>query len=115
MLDTRAHEKRLAHRRRLAAVRRKRQRHAEEYVPVEPLREAVRRSMVPRSDICRELGWVRTNKGRVILDTRRLARSLGEIPYGGEKNRQTVKQKVRVDTALAVIRAINLDPVDLGI
>lgn len=119
LLDARAHARRLARGRQRKAARRKAQKRAETYVPIEGLREAVQRSLTPRSDICRELGWVRTRQGvsgtRMTSDTTRLARCLGEVPSGGEKNRQTVKKTVHIDTALAIVRAINLDPVDIGI
>lgn len=119
LLDERAYARRLARERRRKAARRKAQRHAETYVPVDGLREAVQRSLTPRSDICRELGWVRTRESAsgtlTILDVRRLARCLGEIPFGGDKNRHITKRTVRADTALAIVRAINLDPVDIGI
>lgn len=63
------------------------------------LREAVCRSMIPRSEICTRVGW----SGK---ETAKLARFIGEEPTG-----QTMDE----ETTVAILDAIHLDPVDIGL
>lgn len=73
-------------------------------VPVRRLREAVQQCDANRTAICERMGW--TSDG-----TSKLARSLGEMP----NQRGVIVTKIPEPLAVAILKAIHLDPVDVGI
>lgn len=104
-------------------------RRADDWIPVDPIREAVleaEREGLSRSEICRRLGWTRErakqpprrrkDKRVPQADTSRLARRLGLLPNkDGNGDYTLVTVTIRYDIAVAIIRAIGRDPVDLGL
>ena len=63
------------------------------------------------SDICRALGWVRDGRPEV----ERLKRRLGLYWQRGSGRKRTVTSGMRYETAIAIARAIEVDPVELGL
>ncbi len=84
-------------------------------VPNTPLRKAVLASDKALSDVCRTIGWFRHDQRRNAPDTARLKRALGILPSykSGYAPKPTVK--VNYGTALAIVRALDFDPVDFGL
>lgn len=76
-------------------------------VPVRRLREAVQRCErfgTTRTAICERIGWQ-------AADTSKLARCLGEMSHQHGR----VATRIEEPLAVAILRAIHLDPVDVGI
>lgn len=92
-------------------------------VPVGPILEACQRAIAEGSDwskISRALGYLRTDKRRgfTYADTSRLKRNLGLM--SNIKTHKGVQRKVpvinmRYETAINIIQALNLDPVDFDL
>ncbi len=81
-----------------------------------PLAEAFLASGLSASEVCRRLGWV---DKRNYAETSRLKRRLGlmmGMKGGTNKSKQLVYWTgMRYETAVAITRALNLDPVDFGL
>lgn len=76
------------------------------------LRELVERSGMSYADIARALGWYCHG----AVDSFRLKRRLGVATYWCPYRKEFVRtQKVWPRTALKIIEAIGLDPVDVGL
>lgn len=77
-------------------------------VDIDPLRKAVLRCEqfgTTRSEICERIGWT-------PADTSKLARGIGVMP--GQRT-GTLATTIPEPLAVAILHAINLDPVDVGI
>ncbi len=77
-----------------------------------PIREAVERAErlgMPKSLICERLGWTRTRKGRVCMETSQLDRRIGRRfdVSGGERY---YSRTIHYDVAVKIVRAIDRDP-----
>ena len=90
-------------------------------VPNGPIAQAALRKVesgeMTWSDICRSLGWVDKNNG---ADTSRLRRRLGLVGQtkgGGSRNRKELRLMtgMRYETAVEIVRALGLDPVDFDL
>jgi hypothetical protein len=95
-----------------------------DYYPVEPIREAVQASDLPLNTIAVNLGYLRKTRGRYIKgDTARVKRHLGIMPQYNVKVRQSgqvyrhkaYSKNMKYETALKIINALGLDPVDFGL
>jgi hypothetical protein len=76
-------------------------------VPVAQLREAFERSGLSKGELARRLGWF-------AADTYRVGRALGI--YRRHNNGPAKRQEfTSYENALALCRAMNCDPVDLGL
>lgn len=75
------------------------------------VREAVEQSGLTWSEVADRLGWVSAGKP----DTSRLQRRLGVIPTTGGRGPAKVTKTIRPDIAAAILRAIDVDPVDVGL
>lgn len=73
----------------------------------EALREAFLRSGKSLGEVAVACGWVKTS-----ADTSRVARALGLIRSGGDRK---VNRTLPYETAVALVRAMDLDPVDYGV
>lgn len=86
-------------------------------VPNAPIREAFEESGLNAATVCRRLGWV-SSSGQP--DTSRLQRRLGlragmKGGHGPARQSQATWAAVRYETAIAIVRAIDRDPVDFGL
>lgn len=88
-------------------------------VPVAPLAEAIARMQdeqnLSLSEICRNLGWVKTN-GKA--DTTRLQRRLGRMSCMSTKNGKVYRgnqQNINYDLATKIAKAAGIDPIDVGL
>ncbi len=87
---------------------------AEGWIPATPIREAVERSEMTASEICRQLGWLRNHNGSP--DSTRLNRALGRSLFSGHGGYGRGKAKMlHYQTAIAILRAIDRDPVDFDL
>lgn len=76
--------------------------------PVDDIRSALQSSGLSLSLICRRLGWV-SREGKA--ETAKLSRVVGLTPQtSGYTNRN-----MHYDNAVAIARALDRDPVDLGL
>lgn len=83
-----------------------------------PIREAVEqaeRGGLGGTEIARRLGWMGSmrSNGKRYGDITRLRRRLGQKQTHGRYVLTT--QTIRIDIAVAIIRAIGRDPVELGL
>jgi hypothetical protein len=78
-------------------------------VPVEPLREAFRRSGLSSGDLARALGWMRPDHARVErqLGIKTAGRARGSNPYYIEST--------SYDRAVELARAMGVDPTEVGL
>ena len=71
------------------------------------------------AQICARLGWIRLEATpKHYADVSRLNRVLGRAYFCGRdprKHGRGLEKTLRYETAAAIIRAIDLDPVDLGL
>jgi hypothetical protein len=87
-----------------------------ELIPVAPIAEAVLKSRLTMSQICRELGWTRSD--RTTADTTRLKRRLGLASNYSVHRGQVYSGKqemIGYDLALKIVAAADIDPVDAGL
>jgi len=85
-------------------------------VPVGPLREAFERSGLSTNEVARRAGWLRhyvARNGRVrkMGDSTRVRRGLGLVATQGG----WVRTHLTYDEAVALARALDVDPVDVGV
>jgi hypothetical protein len=84
-------------------------------VPVEVIRDAIQASGVSWSELARRLGWFRLRAGRSVPDDMRVRRHLGLHPsysHGAVYPRQ---RRVGSERAVELLRAANIDPMDVGL
>lgn len=97
-----------------------------EYVPNDRLREAFLESGLTAQEVARRCGWFYTHRaGYVRRDGTRKQRTspngtevrrvLGLKANGNYKGTQYVCKSLRYETALEIARALELDPVDVGL
>lgn len=91
-----------------------------EWVPNAPIREAVRRAIgkgeVNWHELSVRLGWSREHGGYTHGDTSRLKRRLGIMPNTAARGYERYySEYIRYELACAIIRALDLDPVDYGV
>lgn len=89
------------------ARRKKKHKTVARQVPNTALREAVQRVTryeMSRGELCRKIGWT---KGH----TTNLARALGEVPHQRGNYLPTIAE----DLAVRILRAIHVDPWEVGI
>ena len=80
-------------------------------VSVEPLREAFLRSGLTLSELARRCGWVHNGKADVSGTARRLGLEPQRIRGGlGRKT-----ELIDYERAVAVVKALDVDPVDVGV
>lgn len=80
-------------------------------MPVEPLREAYLRAVAngeTEHAIASRMGWVHSNGHG---DVRRLKRTLGLMPQG----KGYTNTRMAYHNAVLLAKALNLDPVDVGV
>lgn len=86
------------------------------FVEVEPLGEAVKRAVREGqsiSDLCRRGGFIDKN-GKA--DVSWLQRTVGLKPtYCSRAKRNVMRRWTRFDTAARIAKALDLDPVDIGL
>jgi hypothetical protein len=80
-------------------------------VDVTPLREAFLRSGLTASEVCRWLGWLRTDGGP---DTSRLKRALGLMAMT-DHGQTRCARRIGVDRAALIADALSLAPHEVGI
>jgi hypothetical protein len=84
-------------------------------VDVAPLREAFLKSGLTLSDVALAAGWIQKHRGkREGGDSSRAARYLGLKPWTTRGNR-SFRSHVSYETAVVLARAMNVDPIDVGI
>ena len=87
-------------------------------VPVGPIAEAVIQSDLNFSQVAMQCGWTR-KKGRnsdlIVGDATRLKRRLGLASYTSHGKSGRVQQYISYDNAAVIAKAIQADPVDLGL
>lgn len=88
-------------------------------VPVAPLAEAIARMQdeqdLSLSEICRNLGWVKSN-GKA--DTSRLQRRLGKMSCMSTHNGKMyrgIQRTISYELAARIAKAAGIDPVDVGL
>lgn len=83
-------------------------------VPVQPLQDAVIASGMTYGQIALRCGWIRNDRERPTGDSTRLKRRIGMSPYTtrGKKHTQLFTS---YENAVLIARAINADPIDVGI
>lgn len=96
-----------------------------ERVPVAPLREAFLRSGMSAKGLAVRLGWTRvgrlngsSHRKGVIGDATRVRTALGLkqcVKRRGVKVYRSTQTTVPYDTALAICRALDADPIDVGL
>lgn len=88
--------------------------------PVGPIRDAflrlASRNEVTAWDLAYRLGWERvsTSSGRRVPDVDRVRQSLGLVKQPS-RGQNYVRQSIREQTAVAIVEAMGLDPVDVGL
>jgi hypothetical protein len=87
----------------------------EDRVPNAPLREAFERMDLSLPELACRLGWERqAHRSRTkVGDTSRVRRALGYAPSAGTRSYN--QEFIKYDTAVQIVRAMGLDPVDYGI
>lgn len=73
-----------------------------------PLREAFERSGISLSELARRLKWMRPDQPRA-------ARTLGYHRYHARSGEYLAQEQVTYETALRICRALDADPVDVGL
>jgi hypothetical protein len=106
-------------RRRVISERNNRRRRARpnDLVPVELMRQALQDTDLPRDRVALNLGWY-YDKGRTEGDVRRLERALGNAPHTkriGMTTREYWPRTVEYPTAVRMVEAMGLDPLDYGL
>jgi hypothetical protein len=81
-------------------------------VEVAPLREAFLRSDRTAADVARELGWTTR---RNVADGPRVRRVLGLRPYTTRSGGKRYTERCDESTAVNILRALNLDPWEVGL
>lgn len=85
-------------------------------IDVTPLREAFERSGRSLSDVAYELGWTqRWADGHTVANTSKVARTLGMMMQANGKGTRYMQRTVSYDMAVRLVRAIDCDPVDVGV
>ena len=108
----------------IAAVRAREERG----IPVGPFQDAFRRSGLSASELALRLGWTRTvywrhRNGRTVRrvtpvrrgDASRVLRRLGLSPYWSHGQREKFQAYMTYEVAEVFCRALDLDPVDVGL
>ena len=86
-----------------------------EPTPIRTAVEEVEAEGISASMICRRLGWMRRDRVEVG-DVTRLRRRIGQKPLSpGSHGGRKYTHMVRYDIAVAIIRAIDRDPVDFDL
>lgn len=89
------------------------------WVPNAPLREAVELAVSngdTLSAIAGRMGWTREHQGHTSGDTSRLGRSLGRLPHKDNKGGHTsYGRTTRYETAVKIVEALDLDPVEFNL
>jgi hypothetical protein len=99
---------------------------ASDRVPLAPLQEAFAQSGLSATALATRLGWMRDKCGklrvdgtygpsRTIGDNRQVMRKLGLRDHVSGDRRRFRATTIEYGDALAVCRALNLDPVDVGL
>jgi hypothetical protein len=84
-----------------------------ERVPVAPLREAFLASGLTASEVCYRIGWLRGNRRG---DTARLQSVLGLRQFTkNTKGCRATAKRINYPNAVLIARALDLDPVDIGL
>ncbi len=81
-------------------------------VPVAPFREAFERSGMSASEVCRRLGWI-DSRGKP--ESTRLLRSLGLKDHYHRDGVRRLTQNIDYERAVRIARALDVDPVDVGV
>jgi len=81
-------------------------------VNVVRLRDAFLHSGLTASEVCHRLGWL--CKGDTAADTSRLTRALGLAEHQG-RGRSYRAQRISVERAALICRALNVDPWEVGL
>lgn len=79
------------------------------WVSNEPLRRRFEESGESLSDLATRLGWRSTTSGS--LQTSRVARTLGLM----ERTRGRTQSVIRYETAVALAKALHMDPFEAGV
>lgn len=88
---------------------------ADDLIDVAPLREAFEASGLTPSTVARRLGWMKYS-GHTDPDVTRLRRALGIAPViAARTGARYTNQRIGYDLALLIARALNIDPVDVGL
>jgi hypothetical protein len=97
-------------------------------VDVEPLRKAFKESGLNGWDVAKRLGWMRTRRPVSILkngrrvyyaprqvpDSSRVSKVLGLRKYDS-RGKKIYRKKIHYETAVKLCRALNIDPIDVGL
>lgn len=87
-------------------------------MPAGPTRAAVLEAIsagASWSSSCRQLGWKKHRKRDPSEDVSRLKKMLGVAPYTDKRGPGQFKRQLAYPVAVAIIRAIDRDPVDFGL
>ena len=84
-------------------------------VPVDELQRAFLDSGLAASEVARRCGWMAMNRGRKRPDQSRFLRLIGLRDYSPATRANHPKTHLRVDIALKICEAMNIDPMDVGL
>jgi hypothetical protein len=87
-------------------------------IEVAPIRDAFLASGISGNELARRLGWFRRHSvhGRVIPDQTRARRAVGVTPHNpGHGYPPRLRERVTEDMALRLMRALDLDPWEVGL
>lgn len=85
-----------------------------DFVDVEPIQKAVNKALsngMTLSDICRNIGWVEYYPK---AETSRLKRYIGLMPKASH-GRYRYNKTMCIVNAELILRAIDIDPIDIGL
>ncbi len=86
------------------------------YIAVDTLRAAFERSSLSPNELALRMGWKRTN-GKTGGEGSRVLRLLGLVPAGHRNDREEAgpKREIAYDVAVRMVKALDLDGVDVGV
>jgi hypothetical protein len=94
-------------------------RQGEDWLDNQPIREAVEEAEaqgLQKSVICDRLGWYRKDKrGKRAAETSQLDRRIGRRHDMGRNGETYYSRTIHYDVAVKICRAIDRDPVELGL
>ena len=91
---------------------------SEDWLDNQPIRQAVEEAEakgLTKSMICERLGWTRTRKGKVCLETSQLDRRIGRRHDSDRHGGQYYSKTINYFVAVEICRAIDRAPHELGL